>query len=160
MTSISVIKGYRGINAINLDSKGRILLPNRYRETLQQSETTQLVITIDTDSSCLLMYPVYEWHKIEQKIQGLSSFNKATRRIQRLLIGHATEVDIDGSGRVLLPALLREYAHLDKEIVLIGQSNKFELWDKNLWQTHRDEWLAQEANNTKDIPLELQNIAL
>src|ERR1700722_2957129 len=118
---------YRGINAINLDSKGRVTLPTRYREELSQKESPsgeKLIVTIDTDSPCLLLYPLVEWQKIEQKIQALPSFNKATRRIQRLLIGHATEVDVDNSGRVLLPPLLREYANLEKEIVLIGQGNK------------------------------------
>lgn len=161
MTSISVIKGYRGIHAINLDSKGRILLPSRCRDSLlQNEETQQLIVTIDTNSPCLLLYPIYEWQRIEQKIQGLSSFNKATRRIQRLLIGHATEVDIDASGRVLLSPLLREYAQLEKEIVLIGQGNKFEVWDKKMWQKHRDEWLHQESSQAEDVPPELQNLAL
>jgi MraZ protein len=156
---------YRGINAINLDSKGRVTLPTRYREELSQKESLgdkleKLIVTIDTDSPCLLLYPLIEWQKIEQKIQALPSFNKATRRIQRLLIGHATDVDVDNSGRVLLPPLLREYACLEKEIVLIGQGNKFEIWDKKYWQKHRDEWLAEEADSATDVPPELQSLAL
>jgi MraZ protein len=151
---------YRGINAINLDSKGRMTLPTRYREPLQQGDGSQLVLTIDTDSPCLLLYPISEWQKIEEKIQALPSFNKATRRIQRLLIGHATEVEVDNSGRVLVQPLLREYAHLDKEVVLIGQGNKFEIWDKKQWHKHRDGWLAEEADSTTDVPPELQTLAL
>ncbi len=95
-----------------------------------------------------------------QKIQALPSFNKATRRIQRLLIGHATDVEVDNSGRVLLPTLLREYGNLEKEIVLIGQGNKFEIWDKKYWQKHRDAWLAEEADDATDVPPELQSLAL
>lgn len=137
------------------------MLPARCRDTLLQAEEIhQLVVTIDTESPCLLLYPVYEWHRIEQKIQGLSSFNKATRRIQRLLIGHATEVEIDNSGRVLIAPMLREYAKLEKEVVLIGQGNKFEIWDKTTWHRHRDEWLAEETKDSKDIPTELQDLAL
>ena len=151
---------YRGINGINLDSKGRMALPTRYRDEGQQHNGQKLILTIDTDSPCLLLYPIYEWQKIEQKIQALSSFNKATRRIQRLLIGHATEIDVDSSGRVLIPTLLREYAHLEKEVVLIGQGNKFEIWNKQHWQKHRDEWLAEEENGMKDVPPELQSLAL
>jgi MraZ protein len=151
---------FRGINAINIDSKGRITLPTRYRDALTKSDGGQLVLTIDTDSPCLLLYPLNEWQKIEQKIQALPSFNKATRRIQRLLIGHATEVEVDSSGRVLLPTLLREYGNLEKETVLIGQGNKFEIWDKKFWQKHRDEWLAEEIDKTTDVPPELQSIAL
>lgn len=151
---------FRGINAISLDSKGRMTMPTRYRDFLQENGGDQLVITIDTDSPCLLLYPLNEWQKIEQKLQALPSFNKAARRIQRLLIGHATEVEIDTSGRVLLPTLLREYATLEKETVLIGQGNKFEIWDKKNWQQHRNEWLAEESDSTTDIPPELQAIAL
>jgi len=151
---------YRGINAINLDTKGRMTLPTRYRESLQKSDGNNVVITIDTDSPCLLLYPISEWQKIEQKIQALPSFNKATRRIQRLLIGHATDVEIDSSGRVLIQPLLREYAHLVKEVVLIGQSNKLEVWDKKYWHKHRDGWLVEEADSTTDVPPELQTLAL
>jgi MraZ protein len=154
---------FRGINAINLDSKGRMTLPTRCREDLQKKEDSSagaLILTIDTDSPCLLLYPMKEWQKIEEKIQALPSFNKATRRIQRLLIGHAAEVEVDASGRVLLPPLLREYANLEKEIVLVGQGNKFEVWDKKFWQKHRDEWLAEEADDTKGVPPELETLAL
>ena len=151
---------YRGINAVNLDSKGRVSLPARAREELLKNDGGKLIITIDTDSPCLLLYPLAEWQKIEQKIQALPSFNKATRRIQRLLIGHAADVEIDSSGRVLVPPLLREYANLEKELVLIGQGNKLEIWDKQYWQKHRDEWLAEEADSTTDIPPELQSLAL
>ena len=151
---------YRGINAITVDNKGRITLPTRYRDELQENNGHQLILTIDTDSPCLLLYPLREWQKIEQKIQALPSFNKATRRIQRLLIGHATEVEVDRTGRVLLPPMLREYAHLEKDIVVIGQGNKFEIWNKADWQKHRDEWLSEEDDDTTGVPPELQSLAL
>ena len=77
---------FRGINAINLDSKGRFAIPSRYREGLGE----QIVATIDTEEPCLLLYPVLQWQTIEDGLQKLPSFNAAARRIQRLLIGHAT----------------------------------------------------------------------
>ncbi len=151
---------FRGLNAIHLDNKGRLRLPARCREVLQQHSVSRLITTIDTDSPCLLMYPFAEWQKIEQKIQALSSFNKATRRIQRLLIGHAAEIEIDSNGRVLLPVLLREYASLEKEIFMVGQGNKLEIWDKILWQKHCQTWLVEEAGIDKEMPSELQMLAL
>lgn len=150
---------FRGINAIVLDSKGRIALPTRYREQLQLEKVEQLVITIDTESPCLLLYPLPEWELIEAKLQALPSFNQAARRIQRLLIGHATELELDGNGRLLLPQLLREYAKLDKHIMLVGQGKKFELWDEAHWQDHRNSWLL-EHSKTEDLPDELQSLAL
>src|SRR3989338_10756009 len=89
---------FRGINHINLDAKGRMAMPTRYRDRLQVDCNGQLIATIDPEAPCLLLYPFPEWEVIEQKIQALPSFNKATRRIQRLLIGHPTALDIDKPG--------------------------------------------------------------
>lgn len=150
---------FRGINAVVLDAKGRMALPTRCREQLQRDEIDQLVVTIDTESPCLLLYPLPEWELIEEKLQALPSFNQAARRIQRLLIGHATELELDSSGRLLLPQLLREYAKLDKRIMLVGQGKKFELWDEVQWQERRTSWLLDEAN-AADLPEELQLLAL
>lgn len=160
MEKIGSLSLFRGINAITIDSKGRIAMPTRYRDVLLQNGNHRLVMTIDTDSPCLLLYPLLEWEIIEQKIQALPSFNKAARRIQRLLIGHATEIDMDNSGRLLVPPLLRDYAHLEKNIMLIGQSKKFELWNDKKWHKNREDWLKEEENNTEDMPTDLQNLAL
>ncbi len=151
---------FRGINAVLLDAKGRMAMPARYRDQLQQNEISQVVATIDTESPCLLLYPLPEWEIIEQKLQSLPSFNRAARRIQRLLIGHATELELDGSGRILLPQLLREYAQLDKRIMLVGQGKKFELWDEQQWQAGRVSWLAEEASSAGELPTELQSLSL
>jgi MraZ protein len=96
---------------------------------------------------------------IEKKIEALPSFHKASRRIQRLLIGHATELELDGNGRVLIPPLLREFAHLDKQLMLIGQGRKFELWSETSWQERRDTWLAEETAD-ETLPPELQSLSL
>lgn len=134
-------------------------MPTRYRERLQ-FHGGQVVITIDTESPCLLLYPLPEWEIIERKLEALPSFNQVTRRIQRLLMGHATEVEIDSSGRILLPPLLREYAKLEKHLMLVGQGKKFELWDEKQWQSGRDTWLMEQVNLGKELPDELQSLAL
>ena len=147
---------FRGINALTVDVKGRFAVPTRYREALG----AQVVLTIDTEETCLLLYPSAEWQIIEDKLQSLPSFNPNARRIQRLLIGHATDMEIDGSGRVLLPQLLRDYACLDKKIVMIGQGNKFEMWDEELWQQRGEHWLAAEASLIDGLPDEMKNFSL
>ena len=119
-----------------------------------------MIVTIDTEEACLLLYPLAEWEIIEQKIEALPSFQKVSRRIQRLLIGHATEVEMDGNGRILLPALLRDYAHLDKEVILLGQGKKFEIWDNVKWQGGRDGWLARGGDDNAELPPELQLLSL
>ena len=150
---------FRGINLIVLDGKGRIALPSRYREQLQKNTISQLVVTIDTESPCLLLYPLSEWEEIEKKIQALPSFNQATRRVQRLLIGHATDLELDNSGRILLPQLLRDYAKFDKKVMLIGQGKKFELWDEQQWNTQRSAWLLDNVK-AAELSEELRLLAL
>lgn len=147
---------YRGINAITLDGKGRLAMPSRYRA----HETLAWVATIDTEERCLLMYPAQTWLGIEEKLQALPSFNPEARRIQRLLIGHATEIELDNQGRFLLPALLREYASLEKKVMMIGQGNKFELWDEALWLLKREQWLEQKPLSAEAMPNEMKSLAL
>ncbi len=144
---------------MSLDAKGRIVLPARYRERLLEACASQLVVTIDTDQPCLLMYPLPEWESIEEKIEALPSFNPTTRRIQRLLIGHATEVEVDANGRVLLSPPLRDYARLGKKVVLIGQGKKFELWDEALWNERLDTWLDDNGDDD-DMPAALAELTL
>jgi MraZ protein len=119
-----------------------------------------LVVTIDYQEPCLLIYPTPEWQEIERKLMKLPSFNKDTRRVQRLLVGHATDVEMDGQGRLLLTQPLREFAGLDKHSVLIGQVNKFELWDEERWNGRRDNWLEDTDMESLDLPSELQNLSI
>jgi MraZ protein len=135
---------YRGISSVNLDAKGRFAVPTKYRDSLGKAGGT-LVVTIDTEEHCLLLYTIEVWEGIEEKIQALPSFNQATRRIQRLLIGHATEVDMDAQGRILLSPILREHAKMLKDVVLVGQGKKFEIWSKEHWENQRLLWLSKES---------------
>jgi MraZ protein len=151
---------FRGINSIALDVKGRMAMPSRYRDLLLQNHKARLVVTIDTEDTCLLLYPELEWQKIEASLQRLPSFNPAARRIQRLLIGHATDVDLDAQGRILLPLELRSYAVLQKQAVLIGQGNKFEIWDETIWQSRREKWLEEESNHIDELPDEMKTFSL
>lgn len=124
----------RGAHAISLDSKGRLAIPTRFRDWLRDDCDGQLVCTIDINNPCLLLYPLVEWEEIEKKLKGLSSMNPAERRLQRLLLGYASECELDAQGRFLVPAPLRQHAGLDKKIMLVGQLNKFEIWDDARWQ--------------------------
>lgn len=153
---------FRGINTISLDNKGRIAIPAKHREILDGlNKSGQLIITIDPEDRCLLMYPLHHWEEIEQKISRLPSFNYAARRIQRLLIGHATEVSVDNQGRILLAQELREYANLTKRAVLVGQAKKVEIWDLEYWNEKRDIWLEKNVNlEDKDLPIDLQALSL
>lgn len=150
---------FRGLHTINLDAKGRLAIPTKYREPLAELCGARLVATIDTEERCLLVYPINEWEEIQKKIEALPSFNPVARRIQRLLIGHATDLELDGSGRVLLPQPLREYAGLEKESVLVGQGKKLELWSKAQWEGRRDDYLDM-VSQPDQLPEELQSLSL
>ena len=150
---------FRGVNNINMDAKGRVALPTRYRELVRDRCHGHLVITIDTDERCLLVYPVGEWEEIERSVSALSSFDKANRRVQRLLIGHATDVELDGSDRILIPPPLRQYAEIDKKVVLIGQGKKFEVWSERLWEEKREAWIQEDSADTA-LPADLLTISL
>lgn len=149
---------FRGVNNVNIDAKGRIAIPARFREQIANHCSGEMVVTIDTEERCLLIYPQPDWDEIQRKVEGLPSFNPAARRVQRLLIGHATDIQVDGSGRILLTPPLREYAELEKKGVLLGQGKKLELWSEASWIARRDSWLEDPAS--LDIPDELQSLSL
>jgi MraZ protein len=146
------------VTPINVDAKGRMAIPAKYRERLQELCEGRLVLTVDFDK-CLMLFPESEWEQLERKLSRLPSLNPRARRLQRLLMGYASECEVDGNGRILLPAVLREYAQLDKRIVLVGQGNKFEIWNEEIWNGNRDEWLAAEAAGTDAMPEELENLS-
>ena len=150
---------FRGVQHINMDAKGRLAMPARQREPLLDRCEGQIVVTIDTQASCLAIYPLPEWERIEQDIQGLPALNPAVKRFQRLVLGYATDVELDGNGRMLLPQPLRDYARLDKKLVLVGQGNKLELWSEDLWLAEREQALLESGPET-ELPDELMSLTL
>jgi MraZ protein len=148
---------FRGATKVTLDAKGRLAIPTRYRERIQARCEGQLVTTVDKDY-CLLIYPFPEWEEIERKLMRLPTLDQKARRLQRLMVGHATEVEMDGHGRILLSRELREFAGLDRQAVLIGQGNRFELWDENRWNETRDSWLND--GDDADLSAQLETLTL
>jgi MraZ protein len=131
---------FRGINSVTMDGKGRMALPARSRELVMAASEGRLVVTIDMREACLLLYSLGSWETVQSKLERLSNIDPQARLLQRLLIGHATDIDLDSTGRLLLPSLLREYAHLEKKLVLVGQGNKLELWSAEHWQSRLKVW--------------------
>lgn len=150
---------FRGANKVTLDAKGRVAMPARYRDTLVERSEGRLVATVDRSDRCLLIYPLPDWEEIERKLMRLPSLDRRARRLQRLMVGHATHIELDGHGRLLVPPKLREFAKLERNAVLIGQGVRFELWDERLWDAKCDEWFsAEEEDDT--LPPELGSLAL
>ena len=154
---------FRGVTHLALDAKGRLAVPARYRDTLTsnggapaEASGSRLVFTVDP-SGCLLLYPRLAWEPIQARLMALSSFNGEIRRLQRLLVGHADDVDMDSAGRILVAPALRQYAGLDHRVVLVGQGNKFELWDEARWQEQTTQAITFSAGN---LPPELDGFSL
>jgi MraZ protein len=147
---------FRGVTSLTLDSKGRLAVPARFREVLQLRAAGKLVITADS-AACLLLYPAPDWEPIQQKLMSLSSFNSRTRDLQRLLVGNASDVEVDGAGRILIPGPLRKFAELDKDVALVGQGARFELWDDAKWAAQMEK---SSAPSEDDIPPDLEGFSL
>jgi len=151
---------FRGATLVNLDSKGRLAVPTRYRDQLIGESQGQMVCTIDLHQPCLLLYPLPEWEIIEKKLSRLSSMNPVERRVQRLLLGHASECQMDNAGRLLLASTLRQHARLTKEVMLVGQFNKFELWDEQTWYQQVREDIDAEQSAQAPLYERLQDLSL
>ncbi len=149
---------FRGINSINMDTKGRLAIPKRYRESIEEASDGQLIATIDLHSPCLLIYTKNEWEVIERKLMSLPNMDPQSRMVQRLLLGHASDIEMDSQGRMLLPASLRDHAKLGKNLVLLGQGNKFELWPQETWDASRAEMI--ESVSLDDMSESLSNLSL
>ena len=150
---------FRGSDEVNMDAKGRMPIPARYRDDLLSEYNGNLVATISLTDTCLFIYPRPEWEELEAKIASMPTLNKSARSMQHLLIGSARDLELDGSGRVLMPKLLRDHAELGKGVTLVGQSHRLELWDTDNWNANRKALLDELANGL-EIPEDFQSLSL
>ena len=145
---------FRGVSSINLDAKGRLAIPTRYRSELQESCDCQLVATVAVQGSgedgCLWLYPMTEWELLEETISKLPTLNKMAEILRQFVIGYASECEMDGQGRVLLPERLRSFAKLEKQIVLLGQLKKFEIWSESSWAKKEIDWKASDFGDATE----------
>lgn len=133
---------FQGAVQLNLDSKSRLAIPAKHRDALLAQCAGRLILTADHQDACLLIYPDTEWLPISEQLRKMPSLNSQVRQLQRRLLGYAEAVEMDSAGRVLVSLALRSYAKLDKEVVLVGQGNKFELWDSAAWAKLSEESIS------------------
>lgn len=151
---------FRGQSTISVDPKGRLAVPTRFREALSALPSQDLVLTLNPWDRALWVYPVAEWLAIEAKLAALSDFDRQSRRTKQILRGYATDCACDGQGRVLLPAELREIARINKQVTVLGQGNKFEIWDTASWQAEREQWLRDVADGADTSSATLESLSL
>lgn len=151
---------FRGFSAVSIDAKGRLAIPSRFRERLSVVSGGRLVQTLNPLDRALWLYPLAEWELIETKLAALSDFDRQSRRAKQMMRGYATDCEPDAQGRILIPTELREYAMLRRQAVVLGQGNKFEVWDQSAWQTQRDQWLEQVGDADGDPSETLRSLSL
>ena len=150
---------FRGINPINLDAKGRAALPAKYRGRVSDRCDGHMVVTVHPFDHCLLLYPLTDWEVIESQVNALpNSTSRAARRLQHLMVGYATEIDLDAANRLLLPTMHRDHAELDKRLILVGQGQKFEIWSEARWTSMTESYLNETVD--EDGSVELINLSL
>lgn len=128
---------FRGRYEHTIDAKGRTSLPARYRDVLSSIGERRIILTSALDP-CLVAYTAPEWHAFEEKLAKLPQFDKAVQKLKRIYVSGAVEVEVDDSGRVLVPPTLRDYASLKKDVLWAGNGRYAELWDATLWKKHFD----------------------
>ena len=129
-----------------IDSKGRTVLPAKFRNELG----TSVVATIGIDK-CIALYPSERWEKLLLQLKDLSGLRRKARDFRRVLLSMAAELEIDSAGRILLPGVLREYADAELDITLIGAEDHMEIWDTLKWEEHRQSVLSDFSELAEDL---------
>ncbi|MBM7624371.1 division/cell wall cluster transcriptional repressor MraZ [Sporohalobacter salinus] len=135
----------------SMDKKGRVIIPAKFREELED----KFVVTRGLDE-CLFIYPMEEWQELEDKLQSLPLTKKDVRIFVRFFFSGATECQLDKQGRISIPANLREYSKLQKEVVIVGVSDRVELWSKEKW----DDYLAEAEDSYEDIAEKMEELGI
>lgn len=134
-----------------IDSKKRLAVPAKFRDELEG----KVVVTRGLDG-CLFMYPIDEWKKLAEKISDLPFSQSNARSFARVMLSGAMELEIDSSGRILLPDYLKEYAGLEKEVTVAGVYNRMEIWDRDKWEEYKtstEEEVGDIAEGLKEFGL-------
>lgn len=140
---------YQGLSSVNINAGGRIAIPTKYRDDIDP-EKKGMVLTVSHSDPCLVLYPMDKWLDAREVLAGISRMSRGGSAIRKMLVGHATEVEMDGSGRIIIPTSLREYADLEKKLAFVGQLDTFEIWNQDKWDESRDDW-------AKELPSLIEN---
>lgn len=146
---------FQGATALNLDVKGRLAVPTKHRDGLQAGADGKLVLTAHPHK-CLLLYPAIGWEPIRARIMTFSSFDPQLSLWKRLLVGFAEDLELDAAGRLLISPVLRRFAALEKEVMLVGQGSHFEIWSLAAWEQQ----LEQLASAPDKLPPGMENFSL
>ncbi len=147
---------FRGATHLSMDAKYRLAVPAKHRDALLTQSAGNLILTAHPHR-CLLLYPQPAWAPIEAKINSLSSFNLQTSAYQRMMVGQAEDIVLDGAGRLLVSPVLRHFAQLDKDVMFVGQGSHFELWNLDAWNKQLETLMT---GDSVEMPVELEGFSL
>ena len=147
---------FQGAAQISLDAKGRMTVPTRTRDPLTQGGTVKLVLTAHPDG-CLLLFPSPAWEPIRARVMSFPSLDRQFSVWKRLLVGFAQDVEIDGAGRLLLPPEMRDFAHIARQVMFVGQGSHYEIWDLEQWKQQLEN--LRSGGNT-NLPPGMENFSL
>lgn len=147
---------FRGATNLSMDAKGRLAVPAKHRDALLTQSAGNVVLTAHPHG-CLLLYPQPAWEPIQAKMMALSSFDKQSSSLQRLLVGYAEDIAVDAAGRMLVSPTLREFAGLEKEVMLVGQGSHFEMWNISAWRKQLENIMG---GDHVEMPAELEGFSL
>ena len=147
---------FQGATQINLDAKGRMAVPTRSRDPLTAGGTVKLVLTAHPDG-CLLLYPLPAWEPIRARVMSFPSLDRNFSVWKRLLVGFAEEIEPDSAGRLLVSPELRDFAHIDRQVMFVGQGSHFEIWDLETWNAQLE---AVKSGGSPNLPPGMENFSL
>jgi|SRR4029079_5794295 MraZ protein len=147
---------FQGASQVNLDAKGRMAVPTRIRDPLTQGGTVKLVLTAHPDG-CLLLYPTPAWEPIRAQVMAFPSLDRRFSLWKRLLVGFAQDVELDTAARLLISPELREFAHITRAVMLVGQGSHFEIWDLETWNAQLE---ALKTGGAPTLPPGMENFSL
>ena len=147
---------FRGATNLSMDVKGRLAVPAKHRDALLTQSAGNVVLTAHPHG-CLLLYPQPAWEPIQAKMMALSSFDNQSSSLQRLLVGYAEDITVDAAGRLLISPTLREFAGLEKEVMLVGQGSHFEMWNMQAWHKQLKNLMSGDGI---EMPAELEGFSL
>jgi MraZ protein len=147
---------FRGATNLSMDAKGRLSVPAKHRDALLTQSSGNVVLTAHPHG-CLLLYPQPAWEPIQAKMMALSSFDKQSSSLQRLLVGFAEDITVDAAGRLLISPTLRDFAGLEKDVMLVGQGSHFEMWNMSAWRKQLDNVMSGDGI---EMPAELEGFSL
>ena len=151
-----------GVSTLNLDAKGRIAVPARHRELLADCCASRVVVTVNpiAGERCLWLYPENAWRNVTRTLSKLPTMDRQAQALRRLVYGYVSALELDGQGRILLTNEQREFAGLDKRVVLVGQEQKFEIWDEHEWADNQAQWQAAVMSEDGGLSEALERITL